>query len=332
VKVDDIEDNGDKLLVTPKGNVVAAGSTPLFELTAQTARDLAANRRALPLKALQRQIRSVLSIDARAGSASGEKSPPPYRVLRPHQYAAYRTARYAVETESADRDTAVSGIRAFLHKPIPTLGFTLDAEKHVTLYLPHLSIEAELSDSKLGGKYVGREGFFALDVRGLGESLAGRTPEDNFFAPYQFDYLHHGHGLLFAESYLGRRVFDVLRTLDLLVSAGAKTIDLVGRGHGALHAAYVAVLSPRVKRVTLINAPVSYHEWATSPVVRWPASMHPHGVLKHFDLPDLYRALQGRLTMIDPWDALMRPARGYRGASKRAARGTPRIAAKVSSR
>ena len=306
----DIEDNGADLLVTPKGSVVACGSTPLFSLTAETAREQSARRRKLSGAALQRAIRSVLNIDAKAGTPAGAKNPPHFRVLRPNTFATYRAARYAIETESVRyRDICASGIRAFLQKPTKAPGVSLEIEPAITLYLPHVSAEAELNHPELGGQYVQKGAFYALDVRGLGESLSGRAPEDNFFAAYQFDYMHHGYGLMFGESYFGRRVFDVLRTLDLLASEGVKSVNLVGRGLGALHAAYAAVLAPHiVRKVTLRDAPTSYLDWATTPVVHWPASVFPRSVLKHFDLPDLYAALKGRIQVLSRWDALMRPA------------------------
>ncbi|HYF51174.1 MAG TPA: hypothetical protein VEJ63_17295 [Planctomycetota bacterium] len=316
-----IEDNGDNLLVTPKGNVVAYGSTPIYKLTAQTAREQSSRRKTLSGAALQRAIRSVLNLDKTAGTPAGAKNPPHFRVLRPNTFAGYRAARYAVETESVRyRDICKSGIRAFLQKVTKEPGVSLEVEPAITLYLPHLSAEAELCDPKLGGRYLQQDAFYALDVRGTGDSMPVRPPDSDFFASYQYDYMHHGHGVMFGESYFGRRVFDVLRTIDLLASEGVKSIELIGRGQGALHAAYAAVLANHVvKKVTLINAPASYLEWATNPVVRWPASNMPRGVLNHFDLPDIYRALKGRVQIVAPWDCFMEPIGARRLTRARAA-------------
>ncbi|MDD5705772.1 MAG: hypothetical protein PHR35_07585 [Kiritimatiellae bacterium] len=55
------------------------------------------------------------------------------------------------------------------------------------------------------------------------------------------------------QSYLGRRVFDVLRTLDFLMANGATDVSLIGRGLGSLAAAFAALLHPSRPRVTLIN-------------------------------------------------------------------------------
>ena len=156
----------------------------------------------------------------------------------------------------------------------------------------------------------GPEALYLLDARGLGESRPDETGD--FFHPYGMDYMFHGHELLFGGSYLGQRVHDVLSTLDLLVAEGAGRITLYGRGQGALLATYAALLHDAVKKVLLQHAPLSYHAMTQVPLVTWPVAGFPRGVLAHFDLPDLYRALGTRLTLLQPWDEMMQPLRGTR--------------------
>lgn len=307
-----------KLWCTPQGHTLKAGAKPIYACTAEIARaQVAARMSKAPrgMSALVQAVREVLHLDAHAGSRSGAKAPPHYRCIGPVHYGAPRVARFAVETEyAADRDAAASPIRAFLVQATGKPGFTLDPAKRVTLYLPHVSVEAELGQSELAGAYIQKDGrgpetFFAVDPRGLGASMF--TDANNpFFAAYGFDYMFHGHGLLFGQSFLGRRVFDVLRTLDLLASAGVKAVDLVGVGQGAHLGAYVALLAPQiVKTARLRHAPLSYLAWATAPVVRWPAANFPRGVLAKYDLPEIYKALGKRLTLIAPWNELMEPAK-----------------------
>jgi hypothetical protein len=140
----------------------------------------------------------------------------------------------------------------------------------------------------------------------MGESM----PEGGlagFFHPYGWDYMFHGFGLMLGESYMGRRVHDVLSTMDLLGSLGAGSISLHGRGQGSLLALFSAVLHPLVERVTLRNAPGSFHEWASVPVVSWPATNFPRGVLKALDIPDCIGALGGKVTVEEPWGPSMKP-------------------------
>ena len=74
---------------------------------------------------------------------------------------------------------------------------------------------------------------------------------DELTAAYGQDYFYTAHGLMLGESYLGRRVHDVLCALDVLVAAGTREIRLSGRGLGAILAAFAGLLHPRVRRVAL---------------------------------------------------------------------------------
>ncbi len=120
----------------------------------------------------------------------------------------------------------------------------------------------------------------------------------------------HGYTRMLGESYLGRRVYDVLRTIDLLASLGAESIHLYGRGQGAILALYTALLDGRVAHVTLKNGPASYAEWTATPIVDWPAANTLTGALQAFDLPDLVTALGSRVTIVEPWGPRMRPTEG----------------------
>ena len=124
------------------------------------------------------------------------------------------------------------------------------------------------------------------------------------------DYLFHGHALMLGESYLGRRVHDALTTIDLLVGEGARKVHLYGRGQGALIALCTALLHDRSGTVTLHNSPLSYTAWCKTPLVAWPAANFLRGALCYFDLPDLYRALDKRLSLVEPWGPDMKPLRG----------------------
>jgi hypothetical protein len=51
---------------------------------------------------------------------------------------------------------------------------------------------------------------------------------------------------------------------------------------------------------------------AATPMATWPLSSLLRGVLEHFDLPDVYKALGRRLTEDRPWNAKMRRPTGRR--------------------
>lgn len=285
-------------LVTAKGNTVEAGATPIYELIAARADELAADRRRLSGPALRKVATKLLALPKRRGA-------PHYRILRSRRVSDQPVARYAVET-------GPGRIRAILHKALTdgSRAQTLDVESAIHLHLPHVTSVDEIAD-KWVVTAADRRALYLLDARGLGESMPDEAKGD-FFHPYGMDYMFHGHELLFGESWFGKRVHDVLATIDLLVAEGAGRVTLSGHGQGALMAAFAALLHDRVGAVMLRGAPLSYHSMTQAALVAWPAANFIRGVLSSFDLPDVYRALGKGLTLDEPWDVEMKPLRGAR--------------------
>jgi hypothetical protein len=150
--------------------------------------------------------------------------------------------------------------------------------------------------------------IFACDVRGIGESQpdTNRTRSSNdFFEPYGSDYFYSIHSIMLDYPYTGQKTFDILRVINLLKSYGHKEIHLAAKGWGAIPATFAALLSNEVSQVTLKNALTSYGDIAESEEYNWPLQCLLPGVLKVFDLPDCYHALESKkLRLIDQWDAL----------------------------
>ncbi len=280
------------LQVTPTGQVMEAGSVPIYTMISDEAAAQTARRPLLPAQDLRATVARLLSLPT-------HEVPPHHRNLRPTRIGEVTYARYAIETEGE--------VRAILRRRMEASqgANSLDVAPKVRLYLPHASAEEDLA-SDLHVRALQEEGeLYALDVRGLGESAPDE--EQTFWHPYGVDYMMHGYYQMLGESYLGRRVFDVLRTLDLLVRLGAQEIRLTGRGQGALLALYATLLDERVAHATLVNGPTSYAEWATTPIVGWPAANGVTRALAHYDLPDLVAALSDRVTVTEPWGPRMRP-------------------------
>ena len=287
-----IEDLGEVLNVTAEGEVVPAGAVPIIDFIATEADRLAAKRRPLAVGDLKGRLVKLLTLPARPEA-------PHHRNLRPEASGGSRYARYAVETEGH--------IRAVLRKRLQTPHtVSLDVEPEVHLYLPHTSAEEDLASDPLAISIQKRHQLYALDVRGLGESM----PDDgggDFFGSYRMDYMNNGYGLLLGQSYLGRRVHDTLSVIDLLVQEGTRKVHLYGRGQGALIALFAALLNSRIRSVTLKNAPLSFHSWTQVPLVAWPNANFLRGVLKEFDLPDCIKALGKRVRLVQPWGPDMKP-------------------------
>ncbi|MFO7918274.1 MAG: acetylxylan esterase [Anaerolineae bacterium] len=280
------------LYATPQGNVVQAGSTPIYQLIAGRADTLTRQRPPLSSKALKSKLGELLHLPA-------ERTLPHHRNLRSTERQDETYARYAIETEGS--------IRAILRKKMgdPSHAHSLDVEETIHLFLPHYASEEDLQNDPLARTLLEDVPLYALDVRGLGESRPDE--EGSFWQPYGMDYMFHGHSLLFGESYLGRRVLDVLQTMDLLIDEGAHEIRLYGRGQGALIALFASLLHERVTTVMLKNLPKSYHGWTQAPLVDWPAANCLCDVLRHLDLKDCIEALEERVTIIEPWSATMSP-------------------------
>jgi len=280
-----------ELWATPTGQTNEAGGVPIYELIAQSAREVATSRPVLEANTLKIRLSQLLALP--------ENRPlPHYRIPRPVSKLGEVHARYAVETEG--------GIRAILRQVCadPPHPYSLDLDPEVRLYLPHVSAEAELAEDEWAIALKAVRPLFALDVRGLGESLP-EEHRDNFFNVYGMDYMFHAYGAMLGQSYLGRRVYDLLCVLDLLTHEGAEKIHLYGRGQGVILALLGALFHDQVASVTVKDAPRSFLEWTQTPYVTWPATNFVRGILRVCDLADVIAALGSRLTVIDHWGPRM---------------------------
>ena len=96
-------------------------------------------------------------------------------------------------------------------------------------------------------------------------------------------------------------MYDVLRTIALLCSEGAREVRLHGRGQGSILALFAAVLDERVSEVVLEGAPASFQEWTAAPIVRGPATNCLPGVLEHLDVADCLGVLGDRAQVLEHW-------------------------------
>lgn len=285
------------LLCTPKGQVGAMGSRTLMSFTKEKAESLAKQRPALDLKA----VRDVLRVRAIPSYA------PDYLILRSagkRDYPAKSYCTYAVETEP--------GVHALLTRlSEETLTSRLPRGlKKAVLYVSHQSADKELREEPLVREMIAAEpdaAFFACDMRGIGDSQPNTCGgPGQFLARYGSHYFYAAYSFMLDRPLLGQRVFDALRVAQLLAEAGHTEIHLVGHGWGALPAAFAALLSPQITRVTLKHGLTSFHDLATNADQQWPYATMLTDVLRHFDLPDVYAKLEAKhLKQIEPWGAGM---------------------------
>jgi pimeloyl-ACP methyl ester carboxylesterase len=158
----------------------------------------------------------------------------------------------------------------------------------------------------------------AIDVRGWGETTP-YMPERQTRADGTKIRMAWDEFFAYRSLELGRPLFGQ-RLRDTLVAASDLSqpeIAILGTGAGALLAVYAAVLEPRFRTVVSIGALLSYRSLIDDPLQRHPTSILLPGVLRAYDLPDVYAAIAGRrLLVINPQDPKRIPvARGVAGAA-----------------
>jgi len=299
------------LWAAPKGQVSELKSRTVFSFTKERAKAKAefkqlkqADPKGMLLWSLvcHLDLHALPGLPAHLGHRKIE-GVPDFRILRAvgdRKYPKPQATSYAVETEK--------GIFAVVYRlaDVSHISRPSKDEAPAILYVSHHSADAELREEPLLAELVKAEpktAFYAMDVRGVGESRPDTCGGTNqYLTPYGNDYFYAIHGIMLDRPYVGQRTFDVLRVLDWLADIGHKEVHLVAKGWGAIPATFAAVLSKLVTRVTLKNSLKSYSDVAQSETYSWPLSSFVPGVLDAFDLEDCYKALEvKKLKQIDPW-------------------------------
>jgi cephalosporin-C deacetylase-like acetyl esterase len=265
-------------------------SKPIFAFTREIAADQTEQRPQRDLAELRPVVAEALRLP--------ERSAPPYaRILRNLPERGYPkpfAVHYAVETEP--------GIQALVYRLSDERLLSRPPQPGgaATVYLSHHSADRELREEPLVQQLIEAEpasAFYAVDVRGIGESRPDTTGTDTFLSPYGSDYFYAIHALMLDRPYVGGKTHDALSVLDWLAAYGHGRIHLAASGWGTFPALFAAVLSDRVEKVTLKGALESYESVARAQTYDWPLSSFMPDVLRRFDLPDLRRALGLKLTM-----------------------------------
>ena len=139
------------------------------------------------------------------------------------------------------------------------------------------------------------DNVFSLDMRGIGESQSGAGPASGpaskeYGHIFGSEYFMDNSCRLMGESLAGGRIRDILAAITLLRDAGSREITLEGRGHAGLMIAYAAAMGPLpgIAKIELHDMPESFlreDRTLRSPVLLF-------GILKQFDLPQLYQAMR----------------------------------------
>jgi pimeloyl-ACP methyl ester carboxylesterase len=281
------------LWCTPKGQVALLGAKTVIAFTNEKARELKSARAPLAGDGLRRAVAAVVKLPLSDGAPDYRILPAPPSRRYPKRFA----GNYAVETEPGIL-TIVYCLSDTQLVSRPPRGV-----KRAILYVSHRSADAELRDEPLVREVLAAEpaaAFYACDLRGVGESQPNTTAR-GFAEPYGSDYFYAAYGVMADRPYPAQRAGDIVRLVDWLRSHGHDEIHLVARGWGTIPATLASVLDDRIGQLTLKHALTSYQEIAEATDYDWPLSALLPGVLRTFDLPDCYRALQTRnLRQIEP--------------------------------
>ena len=157
--------------------------------------------------------------------------------------------------------------------------------------LPDISVREELI------KYFSPDtarSLFALDPRGMGESEPSTVERlRRLYWDYGADYHFSSLGLLLDKPYIGRRVYDILCAVNLLVKHGAEKITIKAFGNSRYLAVYAALLSNKNVSVELVGGlPVTYEQAIKDMKSPIPQSFVPFGILKIADINEIYQLLK----------------------------------------
>jgi cephalosporin-C deacetylase-like acetyl esterase/pimeloyl-ACP methyl ester carboxylesterase len=284
-----MEEIAETQLNAAEGEVVPFGSKKIFGFTQARAKELIAQRPLLEYSGLQEAVSRLLQIQA-------PDTPPHFRYLRRsggQDAATGKGYQFAVESEP--------GIQVIL-----TMFGDLENQCRrprgpVSLYAGHLSSEEDCATLPWLQRSLSEgQRILAADLRGTGQSFPASCGSSDLLEPYGADYLYASFGSMMGESYLGRRVLDLIRTIDCLVDGGAE-VHLIGRGVGSVPVALAALLHASQPTCELVHYLPSYQLLIDNPLHNWPLSTMVENCLKTFDLPDIYAALGARLQKCDPW-------------------------------
>jgi pimeloyl-ACP methyl ester carboxylesterase len=171
--------------------------------------------------------------------------------------------------------------------PLPGLSFIpAKPDGRVVLYLHGGSMKA---DAGPGGaiEQLARSGavVHAVELRGIGETETGNRRRAFGAGRFGRDNLEILTAYLIGKSYTGLRAADLEEWIEAL---GIPQAELIAIGEAAIPALHVAALKPDfVSKLTLRGMIPSWESLAGSPETQDQMVNLVHGVLRHYDLPDL---------------------------------------------
>jgi cephalosporin-C deacetylase-like acetyl esterase len=266
-----------ELLCTEKGQVMLLpGERSVFDLNAEIEAGLAARRREFWQKTPKAD--ALQAVRRLAGVRSLKEMPTPKMTeVGRVQREGYHIDKFVLETDSG---VPLPGLT--YHPPTP------DGDAYLYLHQ-----DGKLADGAPGGpiEKLVKEGYVvvAIDVRGIGETAAGRS--DGMFGDSKNYFLSY----LLGRSLVGLHIEDALAAGHFVAYYKTKTprrVHLVGVGRAGIPALHAAALEPELfTTLTLRRTLDSWSGVVGQSVPAGQLTSTVHGALTTYDLPDLVRTL-----------------------------------------
>ncbi len=182
---------------------------------------------------------------------------------------------------------------------------------HVVLYLHD---GGKAADAGAAGPIEQRvqagETVLAVDLRGMGQTRASDTD-----AYYSHSWQDVYTAYLLGRSYVGMRTEDLLvcarYAVEHVANRRDRSVSLVAVGNVGIPALHAAALEPQLFRsVAISRMLVSWSDVIHSRLSNNLMASMVHGVLTHYDLPNLVTLLGDRITVTQPMNALGAIVRG----------------------
>jgi dienelactone hydrolase len=291
----------EQLQCTPGGQVLfLPGERSVFDINASLASDFRIARaeawRNLSPKSKTQLIRETIGV--------GENRAP--------QMASLGSSRHGEITLEKLALTAAPGVR------VPAVAFIPSNPSGVaTLYLHGESLAADAGPNGPIDALL-RQGqvVVAAELRGIGETETGHDKRSFGGGRFGSDNLEILTSYLMGRSFVGMRTEDVLAWTTHLKAhpwhgAPARHWNLVAVGEAGIPALHAAVLAPEFfGHLRLESCLRSWEELTGVGETQDQLVNVVHGVLRHYDLPDLVELVgPNRVTQLNPVDGMKQPAR-----------------------
>lgn len=136
---------------------------------------------------------------------------------------------------------------------------------------------------------------FAFDPRGTGGFKSRPVNARDYDTMFGTEYKLGCDARMLGRPLAGMRTFDAIRALDYAERRNPGTkLGLAGQGFAAIYALLAGVIDDRVDEILVENLPRSFADIVNDPCYAYDVRLHWHGVLRHFDLPELVSAFAER--------------------------------------